>query len=236
MKAILARETVDAWTYSITVHAGHLLIDAEGGRYLIDTGSPVSLAEAPVCLAGRDFSLEASTLGISSIESIVEQVGTPFDALIGTDVLGEFDIDISLRERTLTLFDTFIDLSGGAPVEFVAGVPLIACEIAGRSAHCFLDTGAPLSYLSGEWLETAPLLGEIEDFHPLLGRFRVETSATAIHCLGKEVTLRVGCMPDLLDCALRRAGSDGIIGTEMLEQYGFRLSQRQKRAAFIPID
>ncbi|MCP4829073.1 MAG: hypothetical protein GY889_09380 [Proteobacteria bacterium] len=233
MKNALAEQTVNAWTYPLTVHAGHLLIDTEFGRYLIDTGSPVSLAETPVCLAARNFSAASSTLGISSIESIVEMVGTPFDALIGTDVLENFDIEISLAEGTLSLSEEFIDVTSGPSVEFIAGVPLIDCEVAGRTAQCFLDTGAPLSYLPGEWLRSAPSLGEIEDFHPLLGRFRVDTHAILMHCLGKKVTLRVGCMPSLLESAMGIAGASGIIGTQMFEQGVLSLSQRQQRAKFI---
>ncbi len=233
MKVALARRTMDSWTYRLTMHAGHLLIEAAGRRYLIDTGSPVSLSDAPIRLAMREFPVEPSMLGMSSIASIVEMVGTPFDALIGTDILGEFDIEISLYDRTLTLYDTLIDLSAGSPVEFLAGVPLIACQIAGRSVHCFLDTGAPLSYLGGNWLDAALALGEIEDFHPLFGRFRVETYATLIHCLGNEVKLRIGRMPGLLEATLLMAGSDGILGTDLFEHGILRLSHRQKRSALV---
>ena len=45
-------------SYPLTLHEGHLLIEVDGRRYLVDTGSPSSIGRAPVRLAGREFAMQ----------------------------------------------------------------------------------------------------------------------------------------------------------------------------------
>ena len=217
----------------LTQHEGHLLIDVEGRRYLVDTGSPSSIGRAPVRLAGREFAMQTGDLMGNTCESLVEMVGTPFDGLIGTDILGEFDLEISLGEGTLTLSVALLEMAGGLPVESLQGVPIVECQINGQPVRMFFDTGAPLSYLSEACVQGCTALGEVEDFHPLLGRFRVPTFSVPVQAWGQRMNVRAGQMPTLLEMALSLGGADGILGTEVLQHGVLRLSQRQGRAALL---
>lgn len=230
MNDTLGGPTQDPWTYPLITHAGHLLIEAHGQRYFIDTGSPVSLGDTPIRLADAEIPDPSAGLGPMTVMSLVEMVGTPFDALIVTDLLALFDVEIALHARTFTLSEALFDLSAGFPVDYVNRTPRITCEIDGREAHCFIDTGAPLSYIGDAWLEGAAALEDYDDFHPMFGEFRVPTYATTLRCLGSTLSLRVGRMPELLAHAVDLGGGDGIVGTRLFEQGVFRWSQRQGRA------
>jgi len=220
--------------YPLTLHEGHLLIEVEGSRYLVDTGSPSSIGRAPVRLAGREFALQAADVMGHTCESLVEMVGTPFDGLIGTDILGPLDLEISLRDGVLRLCARLLEIEDGPVVESVQGVPLVTVEIAGAPVRMFFDTGAPLSYLSEDCVQECTALGEVEDFHPLLGRFRVPTFSVPVKAWGRSMTIRAGQMPTMLEMALALGGAEGILGTAVLEHGVFRWSQRQQRAALIP--
>jgi hypothetical protein len=224
---------MDPWTYPLTVHAGHLLMEVDGRRYLVDTGSPWSLGRAPVRLAGREFAMQSSDLMGHTCEALAGMVGTPFAGLLGTDILGEFDLEVSLRDGTLTLSEGLLEMPDGLPVELVQGVPLLECEVAGKPVRMFFDTGAPLSYLGEETVQGCAALGEAEDFHPLLGRFRVPTFSVPVTAWAQSMTVRAGQMPMVLEMALSLGGADGILGTEVLEHGVLRLSQRQGRAALL---
>ena len=74
---------------------GHLIADA-GGRFLLDTGSPVSFSRTEtVRWAGRDHQLATSALGLDA-EELSNLVGTDLDGLIGGDLLGlhPFTVDL----------------------------------------------------------------------------------------------------------------------------------------------
>ena len=124
-------------------------------------------------------------------------------------------------------------MPGGLPVESLQGVPIVECEMNGQPVRMFFDTGAPLSYLSEACVQGCTALGEVEDFHPLLGRFRVPTFAVPVQAWGQRMNVRAGQMPTLLEMALGLGGADGILGTEVLQHGVLRLSQRQGRAALM---
>ena len=163
----------------------------------------------------------------------VAKYARPLAKVQAAYILGELEVEISTRDRVLTLSDTLIEMPGGVPAECTGGVPLVGCEIGGEAVRCFFDTGAPLSYLAEGSFDGAHSLGEVEDFHPFLGRFQVPTYAVAVQGWGQSMRLKVGQMPELLTMALGLAGADGILGTEILEHGVLRLSQRQERIALV---
>lgn len=219
--------------YLLIEHEGHLLVDADGRRYLVDTGAPWSLAAVPLTLGGREFAVQAQDLMGNTVVSLGELVGTPIDGLIGTDVLGAFDVEISLRDGRFTFSEELMPMDGGMHAEAVQGVPLIECEVGGEPLRMFFDTGAPLSYVSEEHVQGTPLLGEVEDFHPLMGRFTVPTHAVEVHAWGRPMRIRAGRMPMLLEAALGLADAQGILGTEVLRHGVLRWSSRQQRTALV---
>jgi hypothetical protein len=220
--------------YPLIEHEGHLLIDVDGRRCLIDTGSPWSLGALPLTLAGREFAAQKHDLIGTTAASLAEMVGTHLDGLIGTDVLGEFDVEISSRDSRFTVSEAIMRMEEGVHAETVQGVPLIWCETMGKPVRMFFDTGAPLSYVSEEYLQGSPSLGTLEDFHPLMGRFTVTTHALEVCAWGRPMRIRAGRMPPLLEAALGLADVQGILGTEVLRHGVLRWSSRQQRIALLP--
>ena len=136
-----------ATSVSLEVVDGHLVAEA-GGRFLLDTGSPMSFARSGhVVWAGREHALAMSVLGLDSPE-LSDLVGTPLDGLLGGDVLGESPFTVDL-ERGACLFDeTPADRDGiELQLRLVLGVPFTSLEFDGLPTETCIDTGAKLSYL-----------------------------------------------------------------------------------------
>lgn len=51
------------------------------------------------------------------------------------------------------------------------GIPIVACQVNGKSANLFLDTGAKLSYISNNETNHLQGSGKVDDFYPDFGTF-----------------------------------------------------------------
>ena len=89
-------------------------------------------------------------------------------------------------------------------------------SFAGRELRMFFDTGAQLSYLQDEALGRCPPLGPVTDFHPGMGEFQTETYLADLVLAERTLQLRCGSLPGLLGMTLTPAGTEGILGDEVI--------------------
>ena len=161
-----------ALSVPLEVVDGHLVAEA-GGRFLLDTGSPMSFARTgQVVWAGRDHELATNLLGLDSPE-LSDLVGTPLDGLLGGDVLGESPFTVDLERGACFFDETPTDRDGiELQLRLVLGVPFTSLEFDGLPTATCIDTGAKLSYLERGRLAGTEVVGEADDFYPGLGAFR----------------------------------------------------------------
>lgn len=106
----------------------------EGQKVIVDTGSPKSLGK----IEKQEFP------GSEHLRRISEFVGTPIDGLVGMDWLGDtFMIDL----RSIEIGTLFRDTSRK---NTESKTPKALFEIDGKKTWCFIDTGAPYSYVIRE--------------------------------------------------------------------------------------
>ena len=121
---------------------GHLVADA-GGRFLLDTGSPVSFSNTKTARwAGQDHELATSALGLDA-EELSHLVGSRLDGLLGGDLLGLHPFTVDLDRG----FCTFDEPPSGRqtvelPIRLMLGVPLAALDLDGTPTQWCIDTGA----------------------------------------------------------------------------------------------
>ena len=80
----------------------------------------------------------------------------------------------------------------------------------------FFDTGAQISYLQDEMLSSFPNAGEMTDFYPGIGQFQTNTHNINLVAGESTFTVRSGRLPDLLGMTLMMAGTQGILGNQIL--------------------
>ena len=96
------------------------------------------------------------------------------------------------------------------------GIPIVSPNIDGANRRMIFDTGAQISYLQNISLNTFPSAGIVNDFYPGVGQFQTETYMVDISIGTKSQQLRCGSLPELLGMTLMMAGTEGIIGNEIL--------------------
>lgn len=201
----------------IIFNHGHLLVKLEGHLWLFDTGAPASFgASRSLDIAGEKFSLGTSYLGLTA-ETLSQFVGVPCVGLLGADVLSRFDHLFDTTGGSLTVSTAEI-AHGGQTVrldEFM-GIPIVTARLNGRDYRMFFDTGAQLSYFQEESLAEFPSAGSVTDFYPGVGQFETDTHEVPVTLGGVAFALRCGSLPGLLGATLMMAGTQGIVGNQVL--------------------
>lgn len=198
----------------------HLFLEQQGALWLIDTGAPTSFGRpSRLELAGKWFHLETNYLGLTP-EALTRTIGTPCVGLLGADVLGQFDHVFDLAAGTLSLSTDPLP-HPGEPISLTdfLGIPILKVRIAARDFRMFFDTGAAVSYLQDAVLSSFPEAGTITDFYPGFGVFQTNSHHVEVGIGQRTLSLRCGTLPDLLGITLLQAGTQGIVGYELL-RYG----------------
>ncbi len=206
---------------------GHLFVEVDGELWVLDTGAPSSFAaRGTVTFAGETFDVGRSFLGLDAA-ALSDFVGVECAGLLGADVLGRFDFILDAPAGTLEASTSDLELSGVAiPLDEFMGIPIVSARVRGRDYRLFFDTGAQISYLQDDEMRSAfPAAGTITDFYPGMGRFETDTHMVDVVLGELEVCLRCGALPGLLGMTLMMAGTQGIIGNEVL---------RERRAGYFP--
>ncbi len=194
---------------------GHLIADL-GGRFLLDTGSPVSFSTTGRAnWGGRDYELPTSALGLDADE-LANLVGEPLDGLIGGDLLGLHPFTIDLERSVCRVDEVGSDRdTTELPIRLVLGVPLATLELDGLPTQTCIDTGAKLSYLEAARLAGREAVDETDDFYPGFGTFRTAVYEIALSVDDSEFTMRAGALPEGLSGMLGMLGITAILGTDL---------------------
>jgi hypothetical protein len=196
----------------------HLFIELDDGLWLHDTGAPSSFGtRQSLELLGINFPIDKSYMG-QDAAFLSEAVGVDCKGLLGADVLSAFDQILDVPGGCLTLSTDELEHSGETLlIEDFMGIPILSVNVAGEPFRMFFDTGAQVSYLQDDLLETFPSAGLLEDFYPGFGKFETDTH-TVPFTLGPEThALRCGQLPGLLGMSLMMADVQGILGNAILE-------------------
>jgi hypothetical protein len=216
------------YEYGLSFEKGHLFAEIEGGKFVLDTGSPMSMAAVPgLNFRGKDLQLPGNIMGLTPTQ-LSGFIVTKVHGLLGTDVLNEGDLLLDFERGKLVVPGAPLPLEGEAiPFKPVMGVPLVEASVDGQAYGFFFDTGARISYFQEEdVLAKGQKIGTDEDFYPGFGRFETETYRLEVKLVSRAFFLVTGTLPAMLGLSLGMAGADGIIGNEAL--------QGLKRLAYMP--
>jgi hypothetical protein len=204
-------------TFPLILENGHLLIALAEGSFLFDTGAPTSFGKvSPVNVAGQNFNLPPSYMGLT-VDLLSTYVKRKTDGILGGDILNRFDLLIDVPQSRVCFSESPLDCLGEElALEEFMGVPILHANIAGESARMFFDTGAQISYFQGDSLSTFPAEGMINDFYPGIGPFSTETFRIPIQLGSSSNKIRCGQLPAMLGMTLMLAGTQGIVGNEVL--------------------
>jgi len=216
-------------TYKYTLINGHIIASTGKSRLLIDTGAPNSVADSmSLAFAGAIHQTQRSGMGVTP-ESLSKSVGTPINALVGVDILNQYDIHIDPIGSTLSISENSLPLSGQhLEMGNLMGIPIINAMVSNDKVRLFFDTGAKLSYLDPDITKEFPLVGTEKDFYPGVGEFSTNAYDVPIILGTEAVVLRVGTLPMILQMTLMMAQTNGILGTAILQTHKVTYAPRRK--------
>jgi hypothetical protein len=199
-------------TYPYTVHDDHFIVDGCRQRWLLDTGSPVSVGDGSIEFGELTHTPANNLMGIT-IGALQEMVGAHFNTLIGMDVLGRHGLLINRTEQWIEVGTDAEVVNGYAePLTFTLGIPTLSARVGEHAVSLFFDTGAKITYLSGEFLPAGEPIREAEDFYPGLGTFTTPVYRINAEIGGQTGEIEVGKLPEALQVMVGGAGVQGILG------------------------
>lgn len=204
-------------TLPLVFDHGHLFVKLEGHLWLFDTGAPTSFGAAEsLRIVGEQFGLSSSYFGLTAA-TLSRYVGVECSGLLGADFVGRFDHILDTAGGKLTLSKDELSHSGqSVRLDQFMGIPIVTASVGGKGHRMFFDTGAQISYFQMDSLAEFPAAGNVTDFFPGFGQFQTDTHEVPITLGGISFTLRCGSLPGLLGATLMIAGTQGIIGNQIL--------------------
>ena len=201
-------------------HGDHIVLVApRGRRFVLDTGSPVSVGRGTFKLLGLSHRLSPTGLDLERVGNLI---GTRLDGLIGTDVIGRAPFRIEWASSAV-VFDVDAARSKGAvlPLQALFGIPRVECKVAGRSVSALVDTGAAVSFLAEPWSGLTKPTGERHEF--FLGPNGLEEFDTPIRNVpvkcGKSFESLFGELPPKLAQAMKSTGIEVILGADLWKSF-----------------
>ena len=209
----------------VKYESGHLLVDLAEGRFLIDTGSPMSFARSgQITFAEKTLDVSTSAMGMLDADELSGYVGTELDGLIGMDILGDYCLSFAgdrlLVDEAGQPEDGYVALPTKS---FMNIMPVVTISMNGRDVKAFVDTGAKISYLNPELLKELPVEETVHDFYPGVGEFDVDVSTASCSLRGLPLKVKFGRLPTLLQRTLMGSRVDGILGHDLFSAYDVRI-------------
>jgi hypothetical protein len=184
----------------IANEAGHIIIDIDGKRMLVDTG------------AARSFHDEYQGVHVTDLSRLM---GVSLDGVLGMD---------GLQGKVMTMGKNRFHLDQaapehiGAPLTYPSGIPCVDIKINEIPCVAAIKTGVTSTYLSEELISRDKPSRLVDEIHPLSGPFKVETFVNYFSINDKDFFADASVLPD--EYSLRyTAAIDVIIGTDLLNRF-----------------
>lgn len=200
---------------------GHVIVEEDGVRVLVDTGLPHSVGTLRNwSFQGVPVALRPSAQGATA-EGVSRHLDTRIDVLLGMDFLGKRTVQVDVPGREFRLLHTTETLPTGraVPLKLVGGVPTVPVMVGEEELRAVLRTGSKLSYLTDDLIRNHTTVGRTRDFHPVTGAFQSDLRLVSARLGVVKATLRCGILPPMVEAGLRTQGLRGIVGNDLLEQY-----------------
>ena len=219
------------FSYRIEIEKKHsILINEENKRFLLDTGSPVSMAYEPFTFCGQEHQPHGTML----LNSIRELSGLDVAGVIGLDLLkkGGGHVLIDYPNQKIHISNRAFNIQGYAShmhtmLGMAVGFDALFKEI---PARCILDTGAFISYVKPYMVKDLKPVRHEMDFHPFVGEFEVPIYENLVFTFGdKNVPVTCGLLPQ--ESALAFAASkvgDAILGYDLLQSHQVEIDFKNK--------
>ena len=218
---------------------GHVFVELDEGRFIVDTGSPLSFGDVPsATFAGTQHRLPQSLMGLD-VSVLRKLIDGPCNGLLGLNVIGAtnlmFDVHAGELHTGPNAWDSIpLPTRTACNVRSVMGMPVLDILIGDRPAVAAWDTGAKYGYIIDESQSGGGIpADDIDDFNPILGEMHSRSWIVDVR-LAPTCTVRdrVGILPASGAQMLSMFGVNAVIGCSWMS--GLRIGlERQSRSMWV---
>ena len=208
-------------TFDINLFDGHLIIDNNGQKVLVDTGSPVTIGRSDhFMFMDQEYKSMTSLMG-HDISSISEMMGYDIDVLMGLDVIGEYEMFTDYKNGKVTFSSEKIPFEPvcTTPITREMGAICVILRVKGKDVKLALDTGAKISYIAESYTSDENETEFRKDFHPAIGQFETPIYAMEASVDGRSFPVNFGKLPSLFAMSLQMVGIEGAIGYDLFSAF-----------------
>lgn len=211
-------------THRLVHLARHMLIDLPEGRFLLDTGSPVTFGSSGTATyGGVPHPIPRSAEVGGAVMSVDSLAGLDLDARIGQRLRGVLGMDLigratvlwdGPRGRAIVRPDAAMPTDAvRIPVEFRASAPIVGAVIGGRAAACLFASGCAFGFLPDAAFGAGGAAEDpIEHFDPRCGAIRGDSWRIPVEVQGVRFRERFILHPTLVERAVAPIGADALLG------------------------
>ena len=220
----------------------HLFFFVDGKRWLVDTGSPISIGSSEFLeIGGTTLRLAATLHADGDVEdgrafghqallqsafdeefslnarNLSRDIGLEISGLIGMDFLAHRYFLIDPHRGRVEIHDARPECDGHVvALNPVFQFQTVDANLGGHSTKLIFDTGAPLSYWQSDQRKHFPRQRDYPDLHPFLGRFVTDVHRVPTTVGTWSTDIEFGELPGSLGFMIQVCGLSGILGLDVL--------------------
>ena len=207
---------------SIVISNKYILIPTGNEYTVVDTGSPLSYHESgQLSFGGTIHDCQTSIVGVDG-DRLSGEVGLPVAGLLGMDIINKHNsVCFDYGNARIIVDDDRLEESDITPLPSgrIMNTPYIDISIEGRRARVFVDTGAPISYISNSYTNGLASINRLHDYNPAFGDFMTDIFEVNVNIGTDTHVMHLGNLPALIQMSLGLVQVDGIIGYELFSRY-----------------
>jgi hypothetical protein len=223
-------------TFTIELISGAPVFRDNENIFLLDTGSPQTIHNSNnLIFLGKHFNVQTA-YGHIDTQTISENVGQTITTLLGMDILKDYKIIFDYKNQKISLLAADEEDFEGEeiPITSLLGLPVIQVAPVDQNIPMFLDSGAHLSYVKSIHTQGQTNCGEMEDFHPTIGRFTTTKFLSNSRIGQHRIDVFYGNLPPQLSIYLSLInGDNGILGYDFFAKFKLCLDMKNNKLTLL---
>ena len=208
----------------------YILIQNSDDYVVVDTGSPLSYHRSgQLSFGGTINKCQTRIFGVDG-NALSDEVGLTVAGLLGMDIIGKFNnVSFDYANSQIMVDDEELENLDVIPLPSGSfmGLTYIDILVEERNARVFVDTGAPISYISDAYTHGLPPKESLSDYNPAFGRFTTDIFEVNVSIGPNTHFMPMGNLPTAFQMALNLANVDGVIGYEMFSRHKLLYQNKQ---------
>jgi len=221
-KGEITESDTETFAFDLMDDPGYLVIQVQGHRLLLDTGSPFTfrLRGGPqdIEMLGGHVRPGKMPFPETYLEDGFKLLGLQVDALVGLDVIGRFSWEVDRATGTIRATTAPTEAEGIAwmPLDAQDGPPIVTLD---DGARAILDSGAAVSYrVSGVPVGARPV-ASVTDWSLLWGTIQTPVWESTLRLGGMGFPVLYGQLPAEADSNLAWMQTGWIVGADLFRAF-----------------